>query len=40
MGLNILKVAGKLRVILGKITDVLIKGRQAGLWSKKDKVGK
>jgi len=25
----------KIRLILGKITDVLIKGRAAGLWDKK-----
>jgi len=37
---NILGILGKARKILGKLTDLLIKGRQAGLWSEKNKVGK
>ena len=37
---NILGFLGKAREILGKLTDILIKGRQAGLWSEKNKVGK
>jgi len=35
--MNVLNVLGKVRKILGKITDLLIKGRQAGLWSEKPK---
>lgn len=37
---NILGVLGKVRKLLGKLTDVLIKGRQAGLWSEKKGPGK
>ncbi len=37
---NILGILGKARKVLGKLTDLLIKGRQAGLWSEKNKVGK
>ena len=35
---NIIGVLGKARKILGKLTDLLLKGRQAGLWSEKDKI--
>jgi len=28
----------KLRKVLGKLTDLLIKGRQAGLWTEKNNV--
>ena len=31
--MGIINVLGKVRKILGKLTDLLIKGRQAGLWS-------
>lgn len=27
---------GKVRKIIGKLTDILIQGRQAGLWTEKD----
>ena len=37
---DIVGVLGKAKKILGKLTDLLLKGRQAGLWSEKDKVGK
>jgi len=33
---NILGVLGKVRKVLGKLTDLLIKGRQAGLWDRKN----
>lgn len=32
---DIIKLLGKAKKILGKLTDVLVKGRQAGLWSEK-----
>ena len=35
--MNVLSVLGKARKILGKITDFLIKGRQAGLWTENNK---
>jgi hypothetical protein len=40
MGLDVLSVLGKARKILGKLTDALLKGRAAGLWSEKDNVNK
>jgi hypothetical protein len=35
---NILKVIGNVRKVLGKITDLLIKGRQAGLWTENNSI--
>ena len=32
--MNILGIIGKVRKIIGKLTDVLLKGREAGLWDK------
>lgn len=32
---NFLGIVGKVRKVLGKITDLLLQGRQAGLWSEK-----
>lgn len=34
--MSILSVLGKVRAVLGKLTDLLIKGRQAGLWDEKN----
>lgn len=34
MGFNVVGFLGKARKILGKVTDLLLKGRQAGLWNK------
>ena len=36
--MNVINVLGKVRKVLGKLTDLLIKGRQAGLWSEKPSV--
>lgn len=36
--MNIVGVLGKVVKVLGKITDVLIKGREAGLWTEKPNV--
>ena len=32
--MSVFSALGKLRKVLGKLTDLLIKGRQAGLWDK------
>lgn len=32
--MNVFKALGGIRKVLGKLTDLLIKGRQAGLWDK------
>jgi len=34
--MNLLKILGKAKGILGKLTDLLLKGRQAGLWNEKN----
>ena len=34
--MGLFSALGKVRKILGKLTDLLIKGRQAGLWDKKN----
>lgn len=34
--MSLFTVLGKARSILGKLTDLLLKGRQAGLWSEKN----
>ena len=36
--MNFLSIIGTVRKVLGKLTDILIKGRQAGLWTEKDKL--
>lgn len=36
--MDIKKVFGVIRKVLGKLTDLLIAGRQSGLWSKKEGV--
>ena len=36
--MSVLSVLGKIRSLLGKLTDILIKGRQAGLWSEDGKI--
>lgn len=37
--INIIGILGSARKILGRLTDLLIKGRQAGLWTEKNTVG-
>lgn len=37
--MDILKFLGKARKIVGKITDILIRGREAGLWTEKPGIG-
>lgn len=36
--MKFLDVLGKLWKLIGKLTDILIQGRQAGLWTEKDGV--
>ncbi len=35
-GMNFLKALATARAVLGRLTDLLLKGRQAGLWSEKN----
>jgi hypothetical protein len=37
---NLLKVVSVVRKILGAATDLLVKGRQAGLWTEKNTIKK
>lgn len=37
--MSVISVLGKLRKLVGKLTDILIRGREAGLWTKKPGVG-
>ncbi len=34
--MKIMAILGKVIKVIGKITDVLIQGREAGLWTEKD----
>ena len=38
--MNVLGTLGKIRKLIGKLTDLLIKGRQAGLWDEKPGPGR
>lgn len=33
--MSVLSVLGKVKKVLTKLTDLLLKGREAGLWNKK-----
>lgn len=33
--MNLIGILGKIVKVIGKVTDVLIKGREAGLWTEK-----